>query len=344
MDEPALQSRLWLNLHSSSFEEVVAMENLTMSDILTYLDCGAYFDLIGRQQPLDTKGVVHYLLQEKILIEQDNGLYGITNMGATLFAKKLSVFSTLYRKSIRLIKYAGNNRLNMLTDGEFDKGYVIAFEELMTYIEALVTTQENIVGAVREKKLAYPMLAIREIIANALIHQDFLANGAGPVIELFDDRIEFTNSGVPLVDVNRFVDNPPRSRNERLANMMRRLKLCEELGTGWDKIVISCEMNQIPAPKVSIYEDSIRIVLNSQAAFSDLTLEDKIWSCYLHSCIKYVQQQQLTNASLRERFGLPETSAGSISRLIKVVMDKGLIKPFDANTSNKFKRYIPFWV
>jgi len=74
-------------------------------------------------------------------------------------------------------------------------------------------------------------------IANSLIHQDLYITGAAPVVEIFDNRIEVTNPGIPLVDVLRIIDNPPKSRNEKLASLMRRLKMCEELGRGWDRMV-----------------------------------------------------------------------------------------------------------
>ena len=73
------------------------------------------------------------------------------------------------------------------------------------------------------------------------------------MVEIFQNRIEITNPGTPLVDIKRIIDNPPRSRNEGLASLMRRLRMCEELGTGWDKIVISCEFLQLPAPKIELF-------------------------------------------------------------------------------------------
>ena len=42
---------------------------------------------------------------------------------------------------------------------------------------------------------------VRELVANALIHQDFFVTGTGPMVEIFDDRIEITNPGAPLVDM-----------------------------------------------------------------------------------------------------------------------------------------------
>ncbi len=187
------------------------------------------------------------------------------------------------------------------------------------------------------------MLAIREIIANALIHQDFSITGAGPTVEIFANRIEITNPGIPLIDVKRIIDNPPKSRNEKLASIMRRLRLCEELGTGWDKIVISCEMAQLPAPKIELFQESTKVTLFAEMAFGSIAPEDKLWACYLHACILHVQGEQLTNSSLRERFGLKQSSSGSVSRLIKQAVELEYIKPMDPDTAPRYMRYIPIW-
>lgn len=231
----------------------------------------------------------------------------------------------------------------MLKEDVVGKGYVVGFEGLIKYIDALLPTQEVIASALREKKTAYPSIAVREAVANALIHQDFSVTGTGPVVEIFDKRIEITNSGIPLVDVRRIIDNPPRSRNEKLAALMRRLRMCEELGTGWDKIVITCELHQLPAPKIELFEDSTRVTLFSEMPFSSVSMEDKLWACYLHACIKHVQGEQLTNSSLRERFGLKDSASGTVSRLIKEAVALELIKPLDPTTAPRYMKYIPIW-
>lgn len=84
---------------------------------------------------------------------------------------------------------------------------------------------------------------MRELVANALMHQDFFVTGAGPMVEIFEDRIEITNPGEPLVDTERFVDTPPKSRNEALASLMRRFRICEERGSGIDKVVFQVELS-----------------------------------------------------------------------------------------------------
>lgn len=272
---PAMQAQLWDKIRNSRFEERYAKQDLRLEDALRMLDYSVYFDNCGIIQPTDFAGVAHYMQQDEIVVRQDNGLYAITNLGAILFAKRLSEFPRLSRKAVRIVQYEGNNRLSMLKENIGNKGYAVGFEGLMKFVEALIPTQEPIVGALRENRSAYPILAIREAVANALIHQDFSIPGTGPVIEIFEKRIEITNSGTPLVDVRRIIDNPPKSRNEKLASLMRRLRMCEELGSGWDKIVSSCEFAQLPAPKIELYEDSTRVVLFSEIPFSAIVALQK---------------------------------------------------------------------
>jgi len=87
----------------------------------------------------------------------------------------------------------------------------------MDYLKALLPSKEVIDSTQRKTVCIYPVLAIRELIANSLIHQDLSIGGTGPVVEVYSDRIEICNPGIPLVDIKRIVDTPPKSRNEKLA-------------------------------------------------------------------------------------------------------------------------------
>ncbi len=342
-DYPELASQLWDKLKNIKFEENIAKSDLDLSTALNYLDYSCYFDLLSEAIPSDNEKIAHYLLEENILVKQDNALYSITNLGAILFAKKLDNFPKLSRKAIRVAQYKGNNKIDLLKEYVGNRGYAVGFENLVSFIEALLPSKEIIDGALRRTETAYPSLAIREIVANAIIHQDFSASGTSPIIEIFDTKIETTNPGTPLVDVLRIIDNPPRSRNEKLASLMRRMHICEELGTGWDKIILACELQRLPAPKITVYEDSTRVTLFSEKPFTSISHEDKIWSLYLHACIKYVQNEELTNTSLRKRFGVKESSSASISRLISDAVSRKLIKPLDPNTAPRYMKYVPIW-
>ena len=343
-DFPAVMERLWNKLQNKKFEEQVALKDQSLDDVLNKLKYEVYFDRLNIPRPHSPEEILHYLADDGIIIKQDNGLYGITNLGAILFAKKLSDFPRVSRKALRVVQYADKSRAERLRENpEEISGYAVEFDEIMNYINALVPAKEVIENGIRKEKTAYPPIAIREAVANALIHQDMSITGAGPTVEIFSDRIEITNPGRSLVDVLRIVDTPPKSRNEKLSSLMRRMRICEELGTGWDKIVINCELLQLPAPKMEIYEESTRVLLFSKVDFSDMSLEERLWGCYLHACVKYIQGDYLTNSSLRERFGMDKTSPGTISRTIKEAVAKKLIRPYDPDTAPRYMKYVPIW-
>lgn len=153
---PALQAQLWNRIRNSKFEERYAKQDLELKEALRLIDYSAYFDIKGTPQPTDMQGISHYMLEEEIIVRQDNGLYAITNMGAILLAKRLADFPRISRKAVRVVQYSGNNRLNMLKEDVGGKGYVIGFEGLIKFIEALIPTQELITGALREKRQPTP--------------------------------------------------------------------------------------------------------------------------------------------------------------------------------------------
>ena len=342
-DYPSMEAQLWDKLRLTNFEKLAAKTDLQKADIFKLLDFVCYFDLQNITLPSNQEGMLHYVLEDEIVIKQDNGLYTITNLGAILFAKKISDFPTVARKAIRVVQYEDDTKLKMLKEYNGTKGYAVGFEGLVDFLEGLLPSQEVITETVRKTVTEYPMIALREIIANALIHQDFTISGSSPLVEIFRSRIEVTNPGTPLVDINRFIDNPPKSRNEALSSLMRRLKMCEELGSGWDRIALECELNRLPAPKIMLYEENTKVILFAKLAFADIPHEEKLWSCYLHACIKYLTHEGLTNSSLRLRFGLEDTASAQISRLIKDAVSKDFIKPFDAETSQRYMKYIPSW-
>ncbi len=342
-DFPNIEAQLWNKLTQQNFESLPALTDLELSDALTIIDYTVYFDLTQTKLPSNNEQISHYLLEDGIIYKQDDGLFSITNLGAILFAKKLSIFDRISRKAIRIVQYSGTNKIKMLREETIEQGYAVGFENLIRYVEALTPSEENISDGIRRRITAYPTLAIREAIGNAIIHQDFSITGTGPTIEVFENRIEITNPGTPLVLIERIIDNPPKSRNEKMAALMRRMKICEELGTGWDKIVIATEFYQLPAPKIVAYEESTKVTLFSKISFQNITPEDKLRAVYLHSCIKQVSGDYLTNSSLRNRFGLKESSAGTISRLIKDAIEKGAIKPLDPDTAPRYMKYQPWW-
>ena len=337
------ENELWSHIQKQDFEGQTAAEGLSPEQALELLDANRYFDLTGIPRPSSPDEVLHYLAAEKLLALEDDGTVTIANAGALLFAKNLDDFASVKRKKIRVSKYEGKGRSAPRSEREFKAGYALELDAVYNYLEGMLELPDMINGVRRERRTAYSEIALRELIVNALIHQNLAIRGAGPLIEIFDNRIEITNPGAPLIQVERL---PPRSRNEVLSALMRRFSYCEESGTGWDKVIEGCELCHAPAPKIEVQtegSDSMRVVLFQPREFKSLALQERLDACYWHACIQLANREYVSNATLRERFGLESSKTAQISRLIKEAVAAGIIKPVDAEASQKFMRYQPHW-
>lgn len=311
-------------------------------EIISLLDTQCYFDLLKITYPSTRDAVIEKFISEKFVKNTSNGFI-ITNLGALLFAKNLQNFDSVKRKAVRVVQYEGKNKLNTIKEHEGKYGYAVGFERMIKYINDLLPTNEIIGQALRDSVNMYPEIAIRELVANAIIHQDFEQRGTGPMIEIFSDRIEISNPGLPLITPNRFIDEC-QSRNEDLAGIMRRFRICEERGSGMDKVVANIEIFQLPAYDAMVQEKHTKVVLYAYQKFADMDKQDRIRACYQHACLKYVMNEKMTNTTLRERFKIADENAAMVSRIIKDTYEAGLIKEEDPESnSRKFVKYIPIW-
>ncbi len=336
------ERKIWKKFNQPLFEKNTAKNNLHEEDVIELLDTQSYFELIQLPYPSNRAGVIERFESEGLIKLTDEG-WSITNLGAILFAKKLNDFSSIARKAMRVVVYDGKNKVQTKKDILGVKGYAVGFEGLIRYIDDQLPVSEVITKTLRESVKVYPEIAIRELVANALIHQDFSVSGTGPIVEIYDDRIEISNPGHPLISPLRFIDEY-QSRNETLASLMRRLRICEEKGSGVDKVVFYAELFQLPAPDFRELEKHTQIILFSPQSLNDMNRQDKIRACYQHCVLKYVSNEKMTNQTLRERFKIEEQNAAIASRIIKETQEAQLIKFEDPeNRSPKLNRYIPIW-
>ncbi|MHA1911924.1 MAG: ATP-binding protein [Candidatus Kariarchaeaceae archaeon] len=335
---------LWRSFEKTPFEIQIAATSLNDSDVLKLIDYPSYFQLLDIPLPENRDNILSRLAKDHMIEQLENKKWNILNQGAMLFAFDLSNFRHLSRKALRVVIYEGNARVQTKREYPGSKGYAVAFEGVIGFLKDILPEYEVTGDPIRKTVPMYPEIAIRELVANVMIHQDFTMTGAGPMVEIFQDRIEITNPGQPLVDVQRFLDTPPQSRNEALASFLRRIGICEERGSGVDKVVFQTELFQLPAPLFEVVGGQTRVVLFAHKAFAEMDKADRIRACYLHSCLQHVQRKQLTNSSLRVRFGIEKKNAAQVSRVIKDTLDAGVIRNY--NSSSESKRhacYIPFW-
>lgn len=343
-DTPELERQLWRIFEQTPFEKRVALDDLDEVQLMKLLDVASYFEMVGLDFPGNPENLIETLEDEGLIAREDTGRWSILNLGAILFARNIENFPTLRRKAIRVIKYSGKSRTETIGEQTGKKGYASGFEGLIDYINGLVPKNEIIGKAIRNTVPMYPSLSIRELTANALIHQNFEITGAGPMIEIFSDRMEITNPGQPLMSVDRMLDSPPKSRNEAIASLMRRFGMCEERGSGIDKVVEEAEIFQLPAPEFSASEQSMRATLFAYRKLGDMDKSDRIRACYMHASLRYVMRDYMTNSSLRERFGIEPKNSATASRLIKEAVEAEVIRAHDASAGKKFMKYVPWWV
>ena len=337
------ERRLWRLFDTDTFENSAALDRLSVERITQLIDYPSYFSLVGTPLPENRSLILETLEQAGIISFDIATDWAITNRGALLFAVDLNNFPSLSRKALRVIQYKGISRVTTIREQIGQRGYASGFKGLVTYVSDLLPESEVIGRALRTSTTAYPELAVRELIANALIHQDLTIPGSGPMVEIFDDRLEITNPGVPLVEPERFIDSPPQSRNERLARMMRQMGICEERGSGWDKITSVIEFNQLPPPLVEVTEVHTRVVLFAARPLASMEKDDRIRAVYQHASLRWVNRQPMTNATVRERFGIAQRNSAQASRLIREALDARLIMAHDPTAGPRSIRYVPFW-
>ena len=325
-----------------NYEARIAKHGLSGTEVLKSLNFKKIFELLKRPIPSTDSGILNFM-EELEICHQDSTGYSISNLGAIMFANSLFDFDTMRGKGVIVRRYAGNNNRQLLFEQAGKLGYAVGFEGLITYVMKN-TSIESINGAIRELVPFYPRVAIREFVANALVHQDFSVTGMPITIEIFDNRLTITNPGYSLNDVNRLIDLPPHSRNEQMAQLMLQLGLCERRGSGVDRAVEALEKMNLPAYKAESGDDFTRITLFPQKPMSDMTKEERIEACYQHCCLTYADNMTMNNQSLRERFGLNKNQGTIASHIISDTVSKGLIKSANPDSeSRKYVSYIPFY-
>lgn len=324
----------WLEEHSKT--------GLDAQQVVQPLDTQTSFELLKLPYPTKRTGVLDRLLSER-LIDEIDGRYAIRRLGALLLAKRLADFSDLARKAPRVVVYTGTSKLETRLDQLEMRGYAVGFQGLVHFVMGQLPQNEVIEDALRKEMKLVPEVVIRELVANALIHQDLSVGGASVMIEVYSNRVEISNPGEPVVPVERFIDGY-QSRNERLADLMRRFGICEEKSSGIDRVVHAAEVYQLPAPDFRAGHQRTVVTIYGPRPFDEMDRDDRVRACYQHCCLRYVMGEKMSNHSLRERFKLPEERAETASRIIRDCTDAGLVKLENPESGSKrYARYLPFW-
>ncbi|NJL72172.1 MAG: MloB [Candidatus Competibacteraceae bacterium] len=325
------------------FVDQPARNGCSEEEVVTLLDVQSYYDLRGRPMP-STRAEILETFRKKGFLHAHEGGYVITNKGALLFAKRLADFESVARKGLRMIVYEGRSKLKVRDGKDFtgQRGYAAGFAGLVEYVYDHLPSVEDSSSALRTTTHAYPKKAIREVIGNAIVHQDLNEQGMVLRVEIYDDRVEVINPGVPILDIDRFIDEN-LSRNEAFADALRQLGICEERGHGMDAVVAALEQHQLPPYKCRVGTRQTTVILSSYRPLNRLSPEERVQAVYQHCALRYATNQITNNESLRERFGIDKKNSATASRLLKEAVEVGRIRPLDVAAGNKLMRYVPYW-
>jgi ATP-dependent DNA helicase RecG len=342
LDEfPEKERTLWYLTNRYAFEEGVAATHLAPASIAKRFFVLELADLLyGRQ--MTHEAAIEAFVDQRLLIDDSQGGYDITNLFALCAARRLSEFKTVAGKAPRVIVYKGNTKQTGVSDVTGEQGYAVAFSRLLKYLMDTTGGKEEMLHGIRKKVTTYPELAVREFLANTLIHQDLVATGR-PTIEIFAEKIVFTNPGTSLVALDRLIDAPARSRNEHLAGLMRKANLCEERGSGIDRALWEVEEAQLAPPLFAEVGDATTVTMFSTTNFAAMSKDDRIRACYQHATLRYLEERPMSNGSLRERLGLNKNQYPQVSNVINDALAAGLIRPLDIDQGNRQARYVPHW-
>lgn len=319
-----------------------ARRGLSADAVIDLLDMQTFFELLKLPYPTDRGGVLDRLRRERLVDDQE-GTLAIRRLGALLLAKRLEDFPELARRAPRVVVYSGTSKLETRLDQPGTKGYAVGFQGLVRFVMGQLPQNEVIEDALRREVKLVPEIVIRELVANALIHQDFSVGGGSVMVEVYSNRIEISNPGEPVVPVERFIDGY-QSRNERLADLMRRFGICEEKSSGIDRVVHAAEMYQLPAPDFRVAHQRTVVAIFGPRPFEQMDRDERVRACYQHCCLRYVMGEKMSNQSLRERFKLGEAKGETVSRIIRDTIEAKLIKADNPESGSKrYARYLPFW-
>lgn len=334
---------VWNATNRQKFEHSIASPNQSLSSVLDLLDVSSYYKLMGLPLPENELEIARKLCHDKLIVDDMEGSFHITNLGAVLISIDITQFPPIKGKSVRVIKYKGTDKRVAESEREGQRGYATGFVGLMKFIMDRIPKVENYVSGLRINNPIVPEIAVREVLANAMIHQDFTITGMRPEIEIYENRIEVVNPGNSLIETDRMLDER-RSRNEALATNLRFLGICEERGGGLDKAIDAIEALHLPAPDFISSQNSMRVVLFGPRSFREMTRLERQRACFFHCIICWMRHEFMGNSSLRDRFSLRQEEYQAVSLVIADCIKNGRIIPAERNQGKKNARYVPYWV
>ena len=208
------------------------------------------FDLKVLEERLKQKVDIATLEKLKFIKKEHNITY-LTNLGIWFSKIRKEYFSYI---KIECARFKGMTTKVFLDQATFDDNIITSIEETIQFIKKNIKLGATIGEIYRENRWEYPLLALREIIINAVVHRDYSIIGSDIKVAIFDDMIEITSPGVLVIDKDKLGFGYSKLRNPNLGYLFKKLNIIEQWGTGYQKI--KDELKNYPEIKLKIDDDS----------------------------------------------------------------------------------------
>lgn len=198
---------------------------------------------------------VNQLLSWEILRKEDGALYP-TN------AYRILSGSGVHFSGIQCAVFQGKEKVNFLDRKEFSGPAYDLLENAQRFLMQYLRCAAVIEGIRREDVYEIPLEALRELIANAILHRNYLVH-AFIQVSIFDNRVEILSPGGLYDNLTRdeMLSGLSRLRNPLLADVFRRMNIVEQWGTGIQRVIQLCTGAGLPAPEFDITGDAVRIII-----------------------------------------------------------------------------------
>ena len=136
--------------------------------------------------------------------------------------------------SIKLVKYVGTNKLELLENMEYgNRCLITATQRLLDRLDVENTTYAKIEYFGRKEQEKIDSKALKEAVINAIVHNDY-SYGNSPIVELYSDRVEITSAGGLPQELSQeeFLEGVTAPRNKELIRVFKDVDLIENIGSG----------------------------------------------------------------------------------------------------------------
>lgn len=259
---PELIAELKRSISLTSFDQIacpdVDISSLDM-DLIKHA-----FSNVGRkvnQEWLETLGV---------LVPYAGNLV-CSNGGIILFGKDQIRNRYFPNATVRCARFQGVDKVNFIDQYDCEGSIVEAMKEIPRFIRRNTRLAAKIDQIKRVDISEYSLVAIREVLTNALAHADYSIKGMNPRIAIFSDRLEIENPGMlPFgYTLDEFVAGVSHIRNKVIARVFRELHLMEEWGTGYKRIVEACIAGGYQIPVWEEQGMTLRVIFRPHVAAHD---------------------------------------------------------------------------